>query len=103
MVKVLCLCRQGQNRSRYIATLLQENGYEAIYAGVAPDAFNSVNQEMLDWADVIITARDVHAVELRKRFAVQKKVISLDITNDTFYSPSMRGEVSKQIDQLLPL
>lgn len=103
MVNVLCLCRQGQNRSRYIAESLQEKGYAAIYAGVAPAAFNSVNQEMLDWADVIIAARDVHAQELLKRFDVQKNVVSLNITNDLFHSLSMREQVKAQLDALLPL
>lgn len=102
-MKVLCVCRQGQNRSRYIAELLQEKGYEAMYAGVAPDAFNSVNEEMIGWADVIVTARDVHAEELRKRFAVQKRVVSLDITNALFHSSSMREQVKAQLDEVLPL
>jgi predicted protein tyrosine phosphatase len=83
-----------------MAQLLQEQGHEAMCAGVDPDAPSPVTQEMLDWADVILGARDAHIDVLKERFAVHKPALFLDIQNGGFYSQEMRRQVEEQLKGL---
>jgi predicted protein tyrosine phosphatase len=99
-MKILCICRAGLNRSRYMAELLREHGHDARYAGVDPRAPNPLTQQMIDWADIIIAARDAHAAILAERFRVNSKVIALDVRNDIYTSIPMHERVR---EQLLPL
>lgn len=98
-MKVLCVCNIGQNRSRIIASILKEHGHDTRYAGVGDSAINPVNQDMVDWADVVVTALDAHSRALQQRYLVKKRVISLDIHPGV----DVENEIKRQLARHLPL
>jgi predicted protein tyrosine phosphatase len=42
---------------------------EAASAGLAPDAYEIVTAEILEWADMIVVMEKVHRARLQRRFA----------------------------------
>ena len=125
-LRVLCVCAQGRNRSRYLANYLRNLGYSTSYGGV--EAFldkigfgRELNQRQIDWADVIITMRPRHAKELRANFKVRgKKIIRLNVTDsyrtvvmehpkyakflgDNFHKKWTYPQLRKAIKSYLPL
>lgn len=77
----------GLNRSKYLAGYLKRKGYETRYGGVGPCKFdpapkNPINISDVEWADIIITAREKHKPILIKNYPVEnKKIICLDVTD----------------------
>jgi predicted protein tyrosine phosphatase len=77
---VLCVCRQGRDRSKYLAEYLSEKGYAADYGGIDPHATKRLEQAQLDWADIIIVVRTPILEELKTLYRVPKKrLIVLEI------------------------
>jgi predicted protein tyrosine phosphatase len=87
LMKVLCICTMGLNRSKFLAEYLASLGHETRYGGVGPCKFdpapaNPAKKEDMNWADIIVTAKPKHAPILRDDFGiVDKKIISLDVTD----------------------
>lgn len=86
-LKVLCICTMGLNRSKYISEYLKEKDYETRYGGIGPcrvdpEPANPATKEDMQWADIIITARDKHIAILENDFGINdKKIISLEVSD----------------------
>jgi predicted protein tyrosine phosphatase len=86
-LKLLFIC--GQNRYRSLtAERIYEGfrGYDVKSAGTVPAARVRVNQELLEWADLIFVMELEQAQKLRRKFKEAldgKRVICLDIP-DTY-------------------
>jgi predicted protein tyrosine phosphatase len=73
-MKILCICNQGENRSRTAAEMLsQKTQYEVRYDGFFKDRFEEVEKTRekfdssnLDWADKIIVFEESHEDLLKK-------------------------------------
>jgi hypothetical protein len=66
-MKILCICNQGENRSRTAAKILLDRGYEARHDGFYKDKFNDELKKRevfcvdnLTWADKIIVFEENH-------------------------------------------
>ncbi len=80
--KVLCVCAQGMNRSRYLAGYLRNKGYNTRYGGASIEAPNPIHQKDIDWADVIIVVRKRLVSIMKERFHVKnKKLIVFNVTD----------------------
>ena len=85
--RVLCVCRMGQNRSKYLAKYLKGKGYNTRYGGVGHGridkiAHTPINQKDVDWADIIIVVRKPLNKYLKKEYKVsKKKIIVIDVTD----------------------
>lgn len=90
-MRVLCICAQGMNRSRFLAEHLHRQGYETDFAGIGAWTMNRVTQGRIDWADVIVVARPQFAQALTQEFSVEKRIIELDAAT---------GEEERLIGQL---
>jgi len=118
--KILCACANGVTRSKYLAKYLKGKGYKAKFGGSAEFAENPVTQEMIDWADIIITLRNKHKDNLLRRFnTADKQIISLEVSqhpeeyikapnhidhkSDEFIKKYVHPEIRKQIKKYLPL
>jgi len=53
-LKVLCICAQGANRSKYLAQYLRGKGYYTRSGGIEDDAINPLKFNYINWADIII-------------------------------------------------
>ena len=73
-MNILCICNQGENRSRTTAEMLSALGkYEVKYDGFYTDRYNEVskqreifNPKNLDWANKIIVFEEAHEELLKK-------------------------------------
>lgn len=102
--KILCICTMGLNRSKWVAEYLKEKGYETRYGGIGPcrvdpEPANPINPKDLEWADIIIVARDKHILILKNSFGVKnKKIISLDVS-DSRYKAYLKNPEWENISQ----
>ncbi len=86
-MKILCICNQGENRSRTAADILLAKGYDVRYDGFFKDRFNEeLNKqevfcvENLQWADKIIIFEEHHEDLLKKYgYSFWGKSYNLDI------------------------
>ena len=86
-MKILCICNQGENRSRTAADILLAKGHNARYDGFFKDRFNQeLNKqevfciENLKWADKIIIFEEHHEDLLKKYgYSFWGKSYNLDI------------------------
>ncbi len=73
-MKILCICNQGENRSKTTALLLKENkNYDTRYDGFYKEIYIKTDQKLetfdpgnLKWAEKIIVFEDRHEDELKK-------------------------------------
>ena len=73
-MNILCICNQGENRSRTTAEILSALGkYEVKFDGFYKDKYNEdskqreiFNPKNLEWANKIIVYEDVHEELLKK-------------------------------------
>lgn len=117
---VLCVCRQGQNRSKYLAEYLGAKGYVTKFGGSSATGANPVTQAQVDWADLIITVRDPIKQELIGRFPTKKRIIGLNVYDAPerygakavemklahpyeYQERYVYSELRKQVDKYLPL
>ena len=78
--KVLCVCSAGLLRSPTIAYVLGEKGYNTRAAGVHDYALIPVDDVLLMWADMIVTAEEEHKNILKRQYDLKdKEIISLDL------------------------
>ncbi|MEK6874033.1 MAG: hypothetical protein AABW91_04260 [Nanoarchaeota archaeon] len=87
--KVLCVCAQGLNRSKYLAGYLRnkEHGYNTRYGGATIEAPNPIHQKDIEWADVIIVVRKRLVPIMKERFHIdskRKKLIVLNVADSPF-------------------
>jgi predicted protein tyrosine phosphatase len=73
-MNILCICNQGENRSRTTAEILASlDKYKVLYDGFYKDRLNELtnkrelfNSKNLDWANKIIVFEDIHEELLKK-------------------------------------
>ncbi len=82
-MKILCICAQGQNRSKYLAQYLRRKGYSTKFGGIEANAINPITQNKIKWADILIIVRKRLIKILKKKFpeVKKKKMIVLDVTD----------------------
>ena len=119
-MKILCVCTQGQNRSKYLAYYLKKKGYETDYGGVDILGANPLRNSQVEWAEVIICVRE----KIKKLFLMEfdpedKPVYNLEILDnpkrmgewaikiaskdwDAFQEQYVYSEIRKQIEKILP-
>lgn len=118
-MKILLICTQGQNRSKYLAEYLKKKGYQVKYGGVDPHGINPLNQKKVDWADVVIAVREHIKDKFLERFdAKGKKVLHLEVKDNpkrfkenarelaekdwfAFQEKYVYSELRKQVDKVL--
>ena len=75
-------------------------------AGTAADALVRVNEQMLDWADVIFIMDDLQRRSLRRRFPTHpavERLICLEIPDDfTFLQPELVALLESRTSPHLP-
>ncbi len=102
MTKVLFVCNQNQNRSK-TAEIIFKDKFETKSAGLYNS--NPISEKEMSWADIIIVMEDFQRAELSKRFPnqyIQKKILSLDITDNYRYNqPELIKELNKKIELLV--
>jgi len=116
MKKILTICHFGENRSKYLASILKNKNYDVKYKGVKSKT-NQLTQKDVDWADKIIIVRDVLKEMFLKKFDPKKKeIITLDIIDNPesirgksdfvwnkYQEKNVYPEIEKQIKKYLPL
>ncbi|MEM3113053.1 MAG: hypothetical protein QXI33_01365 [Candidatus Pacearchaeota archaeon] len=86
--KILCVCNEGVNRSKYLAKYLRNKGYKTKYGGLGEFSINPIHQISIDWADVIIVVRKKFLPVLKKKFKIKgKKIIVLDVIDSPLSLP----------------
>jgi len=108
--KVLCVCAKGLNRSKYLASYLQNKGYKTRFGGVEgftakEEAPNPISQEDVNWADVvIITRKRLKQIFLRRFKYHKKKIIILDVTDSKRLLPKeyayLKDKSDREFDRL---
>jgi predicted protein tyrosine phosphatase len=91
----------GLNRSKYLAKYLRRKGYKTRYGGVGPcrvDPYpaNPIKKEDVEWADIIIAARDKHKPILEKEWKVKgKEIITLEVSDSRKRAAETHPEFKK--------
>jgi len=76
---ILLICNWGRNRSKYLASYLEQKGYEVKFAGISPESDNLVTQEMVNWSQVIIFIKPEIKEYFSQHFLVSnQQLITLD-------------------------
>jgi hypothetical protein len=94
----------GLNRSKWVAEYLKERGYKTRYGGIGPCKFdpepaNPINPKDLEWADIIVVAREKHKKILEEDYKIKnKKIIILEVS-DSRYKAYLKNPNWKNISQ----
>lgn len=88
-MNILFVCSRNKWRSRTAETIFKNNGQHQIKsAGTEKSARIKVNQNLLDWADLVFVMEDKHQKRIESRFKVDYKsteLLVLDIPDDYQY------------------
>lgn len=93
-MRILCICNQGENRSRTAADILLSKGHETKYDGFFKDVFSEILnkrdvfcKENLNWAEKIIVFEENHE-EILKKYGYQYcgKSYNLNIEDLYYYN-----------------
>lgn len=96
-MRILCVCVQGENRSRRLANFLAAQGHETDFAGAGPLSLNRVAQQRIDWAQAVVALTPGIRSALERSFDLSgKRVIALDVRDPD-------GDVEGQMQSHLPL
>lgn len=80
--KILIICSQGANRSKYLAKYLRNKGYSTRFGGIKEGAENVLKKEYVDWADIIIFAKKKHFNLFNDKYpGVNKRMIILGVSD----------------------
>jgi predicted protein tyrosine phosphatase len=102
-MRILFICNQNQHRSKTAEELFKDR-FETKSAGL----YNShpVQEEEIEWADVVIVMDDFQRTELGKRFPklyIKKQIISLDIPDMYNYNqPELIEILESKMEEFLP-
>ncbi len=99
---MLFICARNRLRSPTAeAVFAHWPGVETASAGLAPDADQPVEPELLAWADLIFVMEKRHRARLAARFRHQlggKKIVCLDIPDDyAFMEPALVALLEKKV------
>jgi predicted protein tyrosine phosphatase len=106
--RLLFVCRKNQKRSATAERLFSKRAdLDVRSAGTAPDALVRVNNNMLDWADVIFVMDDDQIAWLQATFAdhpALSKVVCLDIPDVfTFLQPELVRLLQERVPPHIPV
>lgn len=80
--KILCICKHGKTRSKYLSKYLKKLGYKTRYGGLASDAIKKVKQKDIDWAETIIFVRKGLPTLAKSKFKIKnKKIIRFHVSD----------------------
>jgi len=107
-MKILCICNQGENRSKTTALLLKQNKkHEARYDGFYKERYHEKDKRWekfdpanLDWAERIIVFEDIHEDELKKiDYTYWGKSVNFDIPDKYYFNqPELIKIINEKID-----
>ena len=87
-MRILLVCNQGQNRSKYLAQYLGKKGYDTDYGGIDPQGYNPLRQEQIDNADIIIAVRKHIRVKLTERYNTRgKRLYNIEVKDNPIRYP----------------
>lgn len=97
-MKILTVCNGGNCRSVTLASMIKQEGVEAIPIGLRTNTTKTI--KMLGrWADVVIVLADNHMLD-RLPNGLKKKVIYMNIGKDE-WEQAMHPELVKRISKAL--
>lgn len=107
-MKILCICNQGENRSKTTALLLRQgNKHETRYDGFYKEIYNEndrkwekFNHNNLTWAERIIVYEEAHEEQLKKiDYIYWGKSINFNIPDKYFFNqPELVKLIKEKID-----
>lgn len=71
--KILAICSEGINRSKYLANYLRKKGYSMKFGGIKEYAETPITLKKIEWADLIIFAQEKHKKWFEEKFGKLKK------------------------------
>jgi len=82
-MNLIFICSRNKWRSPTAEAIFRNSQrHQARSAGTSASARVKVNETMIDWADLIFVMEQRHRQLLQERFAIDKKIIVLDIEDD---------------------
>jgi len=79
-MKILFVCSRNKWRSRTAETIFKNNGHHDIRsAGTERSARIQINQNMINWADLIFVMEETHKKRILKKFEVDNNKQSLEV------------------------
>ena len=101
-MKVLFICNQNENRSKTAEEVFSSQ-FETKSAGLYNN--DPVNEQQLNWADIIVAMEESQRKELASRFPKQylkKRVLSLNIPDIYHYNqPELIEELKARMNELV--
>jgi predicted protein tyrosine phosphatase len=101
-MKVLFICNQNENRSKTAEEVFSSQ-FETKSAGLYNN--DPVNEQQLNWADIIVAMEESQRKELASRFPKQylkKRVLSLNIPDIYYYNqPELIEELKARMTELV--
>lgn len=96
MKKVLFVCTSGY-RAEILANIFNEDSMMVTKAC----GTNSIDQSLIDWADIIICIDKYHEECINEMFKHDKKIICLDLENENYESKEFQDEIKRKIERLI--
>ena len=89
MIHVLFICSRNRLRSPTAEQVFGNRpGWEVASAGLSPDAETPLDNELVQWANLIFVMEKIHRTRLTRRFSrylKDKRVVCLDIPDEFEY------------------
>ena len=98
-MKILFVCNFGEHRSPTAAKMFKEE-HETKSAGIFK---NTVTEEQIEWADLVVVMEDEQKLEILKRFpGTKKRTVSLGITDVYgFDDPKLKKIIAEKMKAIL--
>ena len=105
-MKVLFVCNQNENRSKTAEELFSAQ-FETMSAGLYNE--KPVNEQQLNWADIVVVMEETQRKELAKRFPKQylkRQILCLGISDVYFYNQlelveALKDKMNKLVEPLI--
>lgn len=92
-MNILVVCHWGKNRSKYLASYLQQTGYNVQYGGVIPESENRITQEMVSWSEYVIFVHPNIQKEFSQYFKINnQECITLNVEDRVAVLAPTQGE-----------
>lgn len=111
---ILVICNWGKNRSKYLASFLEQKGYTVKFGGIIPASDNVITKQMVHWANILIFVEPKIKETFLKHFTIKnQQIITLNVADHTESSSpedwlqiqqqQVYPKLERQIAQYLPL
>lgn len=99
-MKILFVCSRNKWRSRTAETIFKNNGQHQIKsAGTENTARVSINQNLINWADIIFVMENKHEKRILKKFDLNKSEINMEVLD----IPDEYKYMDKELIEILEL